>query len=215
MNGKTDRYVLYWMDENDWKRGVQMPYQVLGIAILLMFYTCYILKMLSQRKKGIQTDQMGKGKTGPARTIEITVKAASYLAAIAGVASVLRGTTALPAGVRILGACVGLMGDAVFIAAVITMRDSWRAGVAAGEKTELVTNGIYRISRNPAFLGFDLVYVGILLMFFNWPLCALSAFAVVMFHLQIVRVEEVFLRSAFGAEYAAYEGKVHRYLGRK
>ena len=192
-----------------------MLYQILGLGILLAFYGCYILKMLSQRKKGIRTDQMGRGKTGPARTIEITVKVASYLAAIAGVASVLRGTTALPAGMRILGACVGLTGDAVFIAAVVTMRDSWRAGVAAEEKTELVTDGIYRISRNPAFLGFDLVYVGILLMFFNWPLCALSAFAVVMFHLQIVRVEEVFLRSAFGDEYAAYEGKVCRYLGRK
>ena len=192
-----------------------MLYQMLGVVILLVFYGCYILKMLAQRRKGIKTDQMGKGKAGPAKAIEITLKVATYLVAVAGVASILWGTTALPTGVRILGACAGLAGDAIFVTSVVTMRDSWRAGVAEGEKTELVTNGIYRISRNPAFLGFDLVYAGILLMFFNWPLCALSAFAGGMFHLQIVRVEEVFLRSAFGEEYLAYEKKVRRYIGRK
>ena len=31
---------------------------------------------------------------------------------------------------------------------VVTMRDSWRAGVSEKEKTKLVTNGIYQISRN-------------------------------------------------------------------
>ncbi len=39
----------------------------------------------------------------------------------------------------------------------------WRAGVSEKEKTELVTAGIYRWSRNPAFLGFDLLYIGFLL----------------------------------------------------
>ncbi len=53
-------------------------------------------------------------------------------------------------------------------------------------ETELVTNGIYQISRNPAFLGFDLLYIGTLLMFFNWILCFLTVFAVIMYHLQIV-----------------------------
>ena len=43
------------------------------------------------------------------------------------------------------------------------MKDSWRAGVSYEEKTDLITSGIYQISCNPAFLGFDLVYVGIVL----------------------------------------------------
>ena len=43
------------------------------------------------------------------------------------------------------------------------MRDFWRAGIPETDKTELVTEGIYQISRNPAFLGFDLLYIGILL----------------------------------------------------
>lgn len=39
-------------------------FQIVAIIILLVFYGGYYAKMISQRKKGIQTDQMGKGKTG-------------------------------------------------------------------------------------------------------------------------------------------------------
>lgn len=69
-------------------------------------------------------------------------------------------------------------------------------------------------SRNPAFLGFDLLYIEILLMFFNWVLFVFSLVAIVMFHLQIVNVEEDFLISAFGEEYLNYRKKVKRYVGR-
>ena len=95
------------------------------------------------------------------------------------------------------------------------MQDSWRAGVPKAEKTELVTRGIYQISRNPAFLGFDLVYIGMVMMFFNWGLLVTSIFAIVMLHLQIVNVEENFLMEVFGEEYLEYKEKVCRYLGRK
>ena len=110
---------------------------------------------------------------------------------------------------------VAVVGVAVFIISVLTMRDSWRAGVSKTDKTELVTKGIYKISRNPAFLGFDLMYLGILLMFFNLVLFEVSLFAMLMFHLQIVNVEEEFLLEAFGDEYLRYKKKVCRYIGRK
>ena len=194
---------------------LQMLYPILGIAILLIFYGCYFLKMIAQGRRGIRTDQMGRGKSGAVLRIERTMKVATYLTPAAEAASILCGATALPDGWRILGACLGIAGVAAFVASVVTMRDSWRAGVAEADETELVTRGIYQISRNPAFLGFDLVYAGILLMFFNWPLFALSLFAGAMLHLQIVKVEEAFLASAFGAEYERYKKKVCRYIGRK
>lgn len=78
-----------------------------------------------------------------------------------------------------------------------------------------MTRGIYRISRNPAFLGFDLVYLGIGVMFFNWALLAASLFAAWMLHCQIVEVEEPFLAEAFGEAYLEYRGTVCRYLGRR
>ena len=143
------------------------------------------------------------------------MKAAAVLVFAAGLVSIIIGTSHAPAAVRVLGAVMSAAGTIVFIAAVQTMRDSWRAGVSKTDKTELVTNGIYQISRNPAFLGFDLLYIGTLLMFFNWVLCILTVFAIIMYHLQIVNVEEDFLLAAFGNEYLQYKKKVCRYLGRK
>lgn len=124
-------------------------------------------------------------------------------------------TTCFLTPFRICGAVIGALGATVFVTSVVTMRDSWRAGVSKTDKTELVTDGIYQISRNPAFLGFDLVYIGILLMFFNPWLLIASVFAMLMFHLQIVNVEEDFLLETFGQEYLAYKKKVNRYIGRK
>ncbi|MDO5346839.1 MAG: isoprenylcysteine carboxylmethyltransferase family protein [Lachnospiraceae bacterium] len=192
-----------------------MEFQLIAIAVLVAFYGCYIVKMICQKKKGIQTDQIGKGKVGFVKFIEITMKIAAFLVLIVGVVSVFLGISYSSIPVRIIGAAMSIAGTVVFITAVLTMRDSWRAGVSKTDKTELVTSGIYQISRNPAFLGFDLLYLGILLMFFNWVLCAVSVFAILMYHLQIVNVEEEFLLAAFGNEYLQYKKKVCRYIGRK
>lgn len=192
-----------------------MEFQLIAIAVLIAFYGCYFVKMICQKKKGIETDQIGKGKVGFVKFVEIAMKIAAFLVFFVGVVSVFLGTSYSSIPVRMIGAAVSIAGTAVFITAVLTMRDSWRAGVPKNDRTELVTSGIYQISRNPAFLGFDLLYIGILLMFFNWVLCVVSAFAILMYHLQIVNVEEEFLLAAFGDEYLQYKKKVCRYIGRK
>ena len=192
-----------------------MWFQVAGIAIMLVFYGCYFIKMISQHKKGIKTDQIGKGKVGFVKFVEITMKVFTYLVPAVEIVSIILNTSFFAAPVRIVGVLVAVVGVAVFIISVLTMRDSWRAGVSKTDKTELVTKGIYKISRNPAFLGFDLMYLGILLMFFNLVLYIVSLFAMLIFHLQIVNVEEEFLLEAFGDEYLRYKKKVCRYIGRK
>ena len=192
-----------------------MEFRLIAIAVLVAFYGCYFVKMIHQKKKGIQTDQIGKGKVGFVKFVEVTMKIAAVLVFAVEVISIFLGTSYGPLLFRIIGAVVSMAGTAVFITAVLTMRDSWRAGVSQTDQTELVTSGIYQISRNPAFLGFDLLYIGILLMFFNWALCVVSVFAILMYHLQIVNVEEDFLLAAFGNEYLQYKKKVCRYIGRK
>lgn len=193
----------------------KMIFQAAAVLILLVFYGCYFTKMLSQKKKGIQTDQMGKGKEGLVKYIEITMKIVTILVPATEAASIFLNLSLFPGWVRILGVVLGVLGVAGFLCAVLEMRDSWRAGVSKTERTELVTDGIYQISRNPAFLGFDLVYAGILLMFFNWILLAVTLFAALMLHLQIVNVEEDFLITAFGDTYLEYRKKVNRYFGRR
>lgn len=192
-----------------------MIFQFVTLMLLLAFYGCYFGKMLLQRRQGIQTDQMGKGKTGPSLHIERTLKIATIAVVLGEAVSLLLGVAAHPGWLRWIGVILTALGTGVFIVSVVTMRDSWRAGVSETDKTDLVTTGIYRISRNPAFLGFDLTYLGVLLTFFSWWLAVLTAFAAIMFHVQITRVEEPFLRGAFGEDYRRYEGKVRRYLGRR
>lgn len=191
-----------------------MIFQIIALSVLAVFYGCYFVKMISQRKKGIRTDQIGKDKTGSVMVIETAMKIAAYLVPIAEVISIAAETSCLPDRLRAAGAAIAACGVMIFILAVFTMRDSWRAGVSKTDKTELVTGGIYQISRNPAFLGFDLVYIGILCMFFNWVLLVVSVFAVFMFHLQIVYVEEDYLNASFGESYLEYKKRVCRYLGR-
>ena len=192
-----------------------MKFQIMAMIALLIFYGCYFGKMMSQRKKGIQTDQIGKGKAGFVKFIEITMKFATISVPLVVMISIYLNTSCLPTWVRYTGIVIAFLGDLIFVSSVLTMRDSWRAGVSPTDKTELITTGIYRISRNPAFLGFDLVYIGILLMFWNLPLLLVSVFSALMFHLQIVNVEEDFLIAAFGNQYLEYKNTVNRYLGRK
>ena len=194
-----------------------MVFQILAIIILLVFYGCYFIKMYSQKKKGIRTDHIGrgKGKKGLVLMIELALKVVTYLVPVVEVISIINNTSSMPFGVRCLGVILGVLGDTVFIISVLTMRDNWRAGVAEDAKTELVTEGIYQYSRNPAFLGFDLVYIGILLMFFNTGLFEITLLVILLLHLQIVNVEEDFLVATFGDAYVNYRKKVNRYIGRK
>ena len=192
-----------------------MEFKLISIASMIAFYGCYFLKMFHQKKQGIQTDQIGKDKIGFVKFVEITMKIAAILVFIAGLVSIFLETGHSLTAIRVMGAIISVGGTVIFIVAVWTMRDSWRAGVSKTDKTELITNGIYHISRNPAFLAFDLLYIGTLLMFFNWILCFLTVFAVTMYHLQIVNVEEDFLLATFGNEYLKYKKKVCRYIGRR
>lgn len=191
-----------------------MVYQVSALMILMVFYCIYIGKMIAQSRKGIKTDQMGKGnKPKATRMIEVTMKVATYSIVVIQLISIYLNTTFFAMHVRSMGFIIALMGVTTFAVSVWTMRDSWRAGISDKDKTEMITTGIYSMSRNPAFVGFDLMYMGLLLMFFNRLLAVFTAFAILMLHLQILQ-EEKFLKTSFGDQYIRYNKKVHRYFGR-
>lgn len=192
-----------------------MLFQIAATMIMLAFYGCYFAKMLRQRRQNIKTDMLGKGKAGYVKLIESLLKIVSYAIVLAEAASILADWNMAPLWLRIAGGVPGVSGVVVFAISVHEMRDNWRAGVPEKAETALVTGGIYQYSRNPAFLGFDLIYIGILCMFLNGLLLAVTILAVLLFHLQIVSVEEPFMLDAFGEEYLDYREKVGRYIGRR
>ncbi len=191
-----------------------LPYAGLTLLVLALFYGIYFAKMLAQKRQGIQTNQIGQRKEKSLHRVEVLMGVATAGVPAEQLLSVALGWSLMPAGARFTGFCLGLLGDLIFLVAVLRMRDSWRAGIPKKSQTKLVTSGIYKFSRNPAFLGFDLQYTGVLLLYFN-PLTVLfSVFAAVMLHLQILQ-EERYLTGVFGAPYEQYKKQVRRYLGRR
>lgn len=107
-----------------------------------------------------------------------------------------------------------LMGAAVSLAGVVSFR---RARTTVNplkpEKTSsLVCSGIYRITRNPMYLGFLLVLIGWAVMLGS-PFAALGPVLFVGYisRFQIVPEERV-LASLFGDEFSAYRARVRRWL---
>ena len=192
----------------------RLPYALLALLVLAIFYGIYFTKALVQKRRGIRTRQIGRRKEKSIHTVEVLMCIATLGAPVAQLLSIVLDWNYLPAGVRLTGFCAGMLGDAIFLLSVLCMKDSWRAGIPDKDKTELVTTGIYRFSRNPAFLGFDLMYVGVLLLYGNLLTLSFSAFAIVMLHLQILQ-EERYLMNTFGAPYQEYCRHVSRYWGRK
>lgn len=185
-----------------------------SIVLLLVFYGIYFGKMLGQKKKGIRTNQIAKGdKAEELMYIEFIMKIATIGVPVYELVSVLWGINKASENMRIAGLIIATVGVMIFGLSVYTMRDSWRAGIPESDRTKMVSEGIYSISRNPAFCGFDLTYIGILLMFFNIPLLVFTCFAIFTLHLQILQ-EEKYLEKVFGIEYREYRRKVFRYLGR-
>lgn len=193
---------------------VSLPYRLLALFVLAVFYGIYLIKQWRQKRRGIQTMQIGRGKDAQTHTVETLMGIATVGIIPAQLLSIAFGWSHLSANARFTGFCVGMLGDLIFLISVLCMKDSWRAGIPANDKTELVTGGIYAYSRNPAFLGFDLQYIGVLLMFCNLLTAAFTVFAVSMLHLQILQ-EERYLTAAFGPEYLQYRRHVLRYLGRR
>lgn len=190
--------------------------QGLGFLTIVLFYVSYFSKLLLQRRQGISTDRMGRGdKPKRTRIIENLLRAATYSMAAVQLISLFAGTNGYDLipfdAVRYIGLGIALVGTGVFITAMATMKNSWRAGVDASQHTELIRRGIYRFSRNPAFLGFDLFYIGFVLAFCNPVILVFLIFCVVLLHLQILE-EEKYLPLAFGKKYADYRKSVARYF---
>jgi protein-S-isoprenylcysteine O-methyltransferase Ste14 len=75
-----------------------------------------------------------------------------------------------------------------------------------------VTGGPYRRTRNPMYVAMTLLYLGAsLLMNGLWPLLALPVVLAAL-TFAVIRREERYLSSAFGAEYDAYRRRVRRWL---
>lgn len=91
------------------------------------------------------------------------------------------------------------------------MGNSWRIGIDEQNKSPLVTDGIFSISRNPVFMGMIVSMLGILLMLPNILTFFLAFTSYIILQIQI-RLEEAFLEKLHGADYQWYRARTRRLL---
>jgi protein-S-isoprenylcysteine O-methyltransferase Ste14 len=116
----------------------------------------------------------------------------------------------VPVSLSWAGTILLAIGGILFIPAVLQLGSSLRYGIPE-EDTKLKTTGIFRISRNPLYLGLFIICIGSCLYF---PDLANVAFCIytIVFHLKIIKGEEEFLANRFGDEWKKYAVKVRRLI---
>jgi len=91
------------------------------------------------------------------------------------------------------------------------MGNSWRIGIDAETKTQLVQHGVFRLSRNPIFLGMRVTLLGFFLILPNAVTFAALILGEALMQIQ-VRLEEEHLRQTHGEEYREYCQSTRRWI---
>ena len=118
----------------------------------------------------------------------------------------------LSSALRLAGLPFLAAGVALAIWFLLSMR---RAGTPVDPReatTALVQAGPFRYTRNPGYVAFTLIYLGVsLLVGARGPLILLPA-VLVMVDLGVIRREERYLEGRFGSDYIGYRRRVRRWL---
>jgi protein-S-isoprenylcysteine O-methyltransferase Ste14 len=91
------------------------------------------------------------------------------------------------------------------------MKNSWRIGIDTETKTELITSGLFSISRNPIFFGMIITLIGVFLVTPNALTVLFLILGYILIQIQI-RLEEEYLFKEHGKVYLDYKQKVRRLI---
>ena len=96
------------------------------------------------------------------------------------------------------------------VLSLINLGKSTRLGLPS-EDTLLKINGIYRYSRNPMYLGFNLITLASIFYNIHMIIVILGVYSIIIYH-AIIQGEEKFLEKRFGKEYLEYKERTRRYF---
>ncbi|MEN4760581.1 methyltransferase [Chryseobacterium sp. C39-AII1] len=97
------------------------------------------------------------------------------------------------------------------VIAQIHMKNSWRIGIDEESRTELITSGLFKFSRNPIFLGMIVSLIGFFMSLPTMISLLFLILGIILIQIQI-RLEEVFLLKQHGENYVDYKNRVRRLL---
>ena len=117
-------------------------------------------------------------------------------------------------GFQVAGALVASLGDSVAFAGVVEFRRAQTTvnPIRPEGASALVVSGIYRLTRNPMYLGFVLILMGWMLALASLPGVVVTlAFVLYLNHFQIPP-EEAARSVRFGEAFDYYKARVRRWL---
>ena len=118
----------------------------------------------------------------------------------------------VPSMVRNIGFALTFIGFLLGVGAFIEFKKAHTTLDPHGSVKSLVMAGVYRITRNPIYLGFLLMVIGLPLNSgYYWGFLISPLFATTMNRLVIEREEE-YLEKKFKEQYTGYMSRVRRWL---
>lgn len=111
----------------------------------------------------------------------------------------------------IVGIALLILAIVWVLIAQIHMQRSWRIGIDEEVKTELIQTGLFKLSRNPIFLGMRIMLLGLFFVLPNAASLVVLIAGDLLIQIQ-VRLEEEFLMRTHGQAYLRYKTKVRRWL---
>lgn len=105
---------------------------------------------------------------------------------------------------RIAAVVLIVIGLVVRIVAIATLGKGFSANVAIRSAQTLQRSGLYSVVRHPSYLGLVIIFVAAGLWGHNWGSMAVMILLPTSAVFYRIHVEEIALRSAFGAEYDDY-----------
>jgi protein-S-isoprenylcysteine O-methyltransferase Ste14 len=156
----------------------------------------------------------------PGREVSIVAISETVLV-LAGGTAVLSILFGLRVAMRALagGAARYLAGAALAAAGFVMIGMGTRRFQAAGTNvppnlptTALVVDGIYRLTRNPLYLGLTLIYLGLGVAAGSFWAIGLVVALLWVIHTGVIAREEHYLERKFGDAYRAYKARVRRWV---
>jgi protein-S-isoprenylcysteine O-methyltransferase Ste14 len=111
-----------------------------------------------------------------------------------------------------IGVTLSMTGVALIVAAIREFGVAGTPVPGSRSTTAIVRSGPYRFSRNPIYVGFALIHLGIAASLGSWWLLVTLAVSVSVIAIAVVPREERYLEARFGSMYSAYKSSVRRWL---
>lgn len=113
---------------------------------------------------------------------------------------------------RWLGVALALAGVALMLLAVAEMARARTTVIPHRKPSALVTRGVFRVSRNPIYLGDALILTGAILWWGALPALPLIPAFIWLITVRFIRPEEARLRTGFDAEFEKWSERTRRWL---